>query len=261
MTRARRCVAIASAFAALLASPVARAQRTELLPPAHRTFESPQHWAFELRFGPYTPNVDSDPALHGATPYHDVFGTTPRLLVGAEFDWQALRIPHFGSIGPGLGASYTTMSADAQFSKPHCSPGGTCTSQSGEQTTLAIYPFYAVAVLRADVLWKDIGIPFVPYAKAGVGMALWRASNAAGTSSADGVAGKGHSFGSHFALGVGLNLNAFDPYAAKNFDNYVGVNGTYLFAEWMRADLSGLGQQSVLRVGSTTWSAGLAFEF
>jgi hypothetical protein len=127
---------------------------------------------------------------------------------------------------------------------------------SGESTQLEVFPFYAVAVARADVLWRDVHIPLVPYLKAGVGYTLWRASTTLGTT------GKGGSLGTHFALGVGLNLNMFDEYAAKNFDNAMGVNGTYLFAEWTRADLSGLGiQQDVLRVGATTWTFGLAFEF
>jgi hypothetical protein len=54
----------------------------------------------------------------------------------------------------------------------------------------------------------------------------------------------------------------FDEYAAKNFDEAMGVNNTYLFGELMRSDLSGLGiQSSPLRVGESTWVAGLAFEF
>jgi hypothetical protein len=42
----------------------------------------------------------------------------------------------------------------------------------------------------------------------------------------------------------------------------MGVNGTYLFAEWTREDYDGLGLQSdPLRVGGTNWTFGLAFEF
>ncbi|HLK39187.1 MAG TPA: MXAN_2562 family outer membrane beta-barrel protein [Polyangiaceae bacterium] len=223
----------------------------------HRYKESPQNFAAELRLAPYLPDVDSDPALHGNTPYKQVFGSSPRLLVSGEFDWQAFRIPHVGTIGPGIGVGYATMSDPAQFSQPH---NGQTTS--GESTTLEIYPFYGVAVLRADVLWREIGIPLVPYVKAGIGYALWRASNTLGTSSFDGKSGLGHSLGVEFALGVGLNLNIFDEYAAKNFDEAMGVNGTYLFAEWTHADLAGLGLQSdPLRVGSTNATFGLAFEF
>jgi hypothetical protein len=42
----------------------------------------------------------------------------------------------------------------------------------------------------------------------------------------------------------------------------VGVNNTYAFAEYTRADLDGLGIQSdPLRVGGQSWTFGLAFEF
>jgi hypothetical protein len=245
-------------LAAILISVEARAQeKDDVLGERHRSVESPQHFAIELRFAPFTPDIDSDPALKGRTPFGDLFGSKARLLIGAELDWQALRIPHLGTVGPGLSAGYTTMSANAPFATPHNG-----TTISGEQTSLDIFPFYAIAVLRADVLWHDLGIPLVPYAKAGVGYALWRASNTLGTSISQGVAGKGHSLGTHLALGLGLNLNAFDRYAARNFDNAMGVNNTYLFAELTREDLTGLGlQKDPLRVGGMNWTFGLAFEF
>jgi len=245
--------------ATLGASAVARAQedRVEPLGGKEHGKHSPQHFAFELRFSPYTPNVDSDPALHGQMPYKTAFGTAPRLFAGAEFDWQALRIPHVGPFGPGVTAGYTNASDPANFTTPH--NGSTV---SGETTSLWIIPMAALAVLRVDVLWRDVGIPLVPYAKVGFALALWRASNTLGTSSFEGVSGEGHSWGTHYALGLSLNLNPFDAYAAQNFDDSMGVNGTYVFAEWSREDYNGLGFQSdPLRVGGTNWMFGLAFEF
>jgi hypothetical protein len=244
------------ALALVTTSAHAQDREPEQLGAERRNFESPQHFAAELRFASFSPDVDSDPALHGNAPYATAFGTKPRLLVSAEFDWQAYRIPHFGTIGPGLGVGYTTASRPAQFVEPH--NGET----SGETTSLEIFPFYAVAVLRADVLWREIHVPLVPYAKLGIGYALWRATNTLGTSSYQGISGKGHSLGTEIALGLGQNLNVFDPYAAKNFDADMGVNNTYLFAEWTRSDLTGIGtQQDPLRVGGTSWTFGLAFEF
>jgi hypothetical protein len=269
----RRALVLGAVTAATCVAGASSAQeRADTLDHHRKRFESPQNFAFELRFSPFTPDVDSDPQLvdtNGAhaTPYQDAFGTSPRLLVSAEFDWQTLRIPHLGTVGPGLGVGYTKASGSARFAPLRAGvtlPPGTPphNGDSGETTSLEIFPFYAVAVLRADVLWREIGIPFVPYAKLGVGYSLWRASNTLGTSSTDGVSGKGHSMGLHAALGLGLNLNFFDEYAAKNFDNSMGVNGTYLFAEYTRSDLTGLGLQSdPLRVGGSYWTFGLAFEF
>jgi hypothetical protein len=240
-------------------SRVAHAQQDvgDPLSSRHKTFESPQHFAFELRFSPFEPAIDSDPTLNGATPYKDVFGTSPRLLVGAELDWQALRIPHFGTFGPGIGIGYTAMSANALFAMEH---NGTFVS--GEKTSLDVFPIDAVAVLRVDVFWRDWGIPLAPYLKAGLGYSLWRASNTAGTSNYEGVSGEGHSIGTHFAVGLGINLNFVDEYAAKSWDESMGVNGTYLFGEYTREDLDGLGVQAdPLRVGGAYWTFGLAFEF
>jgi hypothetical protein len=251
---------VASAVAAVMVVGAggARAQeREELLVGRHKSYESPQHFAIELRFMPYSPDIDSDPALHGTNPYSTVFGSSPRLMAQLEFDWQVLRIPHLGTLGPGFAIGYTKMNAPATFTMPHNG-----TTVSGENTALEIVPTYAVAVLRADVLWREVHVPLVPYAKLGVGYAFWRASNTLGTSHAAGVVGEGASLGTQLAVGLGLNLNVFDPYAAKNFDEAMGVNNTYLFGELMRSDLSGLGiQSSPLRVGESSWVLGLAFEF
>ncbi len=251
----RHITAGALALAATLGAAKARAQEDRIDPLGGKEhgIHSPQHFAFELRFSPYTNNIDSDPALIGA-PYKAAFGTAPRFFAGAEFDWQALRIPHAGSLGPGASVGYTVSSDPAQFTNG--------SGPSGETTSLWIIPMAVMAVFRVDVLWRDVGIPVVPYAKVGIAYALWRASNTLGTSNFEGVSGEGHSWGVHYAAGLSLNLNPFDPYAAQNFDDSLGVNGTYVFAEWTRDDFNGLGFQSdPLRVGSSNWTFGLAFEF
>jgi hypothetical protein len=147
--------------------------------------------------------------------------------------------------------------AKAKFETPH---DGQTTS--GEDTSLEVFPFYGVAVLRVDVLWRDYHVPLVPWVKVGLGCALWRASNTLGTSSYNSISGEGHSIGTHLALGLALNLSFFDPDTAREFDNSLGVNGTYLFAEYTREDLTGLGTQSdPMRVGGNEWTFGLAMEF
>jgi len=234
----------------LLLSSTAAAQ--ELTGSHPRTFESSQHFALELRFAPYTPNIDSAPGLTG-TPYQSTFGTAARVLPALEFDWQALRIPHFGTLGPGLSAGYTSMSGAATF----VSNG----QPSAETTNLEVFPFYGVAVLRVDVFERELGVPLVPYAKGGVGVALWRAYNDSGTSSVGGVSGKGSTWGTHFALGLGLSLNWIDRRSTNALDQATGINDTMLFAEWMFMNLDGFGATDKLYVGASTWVAGLAFQF
>jgi len=215
-------------------------------------FRSPQNFELELRFSPYYPQVDDDPNLNGARPFDKNFGNKARVSVGLEFDWQMFRIPHLGTIGPGFSVAYVGMSRDVT----------TVTGRtSGDSTTLAIYPMFADAVLRVDTFWRDNGIPLVPYGKAGLGLGLWRASNAAGTAVADGVTGKGASWGTSFALGVSFALDAIDKGASRNMDNSTGINNTYVFLEESWLAFNGLAQKNALHVGSNTWVAGLAFEF
>jgi hypothetical protein len=234
----------------------AQQDRVDMLDGPRRHYESPQNFAIEVRFGPYMPQVDSDPSLGGKTPYKDTFGNSALVYVAIEFDWQVLRIPHFGTLGPGFGIGYANASGNALFQQEH---NGTIVS--GETTSLLMLPGYVAAVLRCDVLWREIGIPLEPYVKAGLAFAPWRASNTLGTSSDNGVTGEGTSTGTLLAAGLGFNLNVFDKYTAQNFDDELGINSTYIFAEGMRESLDGLGQNNALRVGSTNWVFGVNVEF
>jgi hypothetical protein len=245
-----------------LALPARADDESGVLDSRHHRYESPQNFALEFRFAPYKPRVDDAPELHG-TPYADAFGDNPRLEIATEFDWQALRIPHLGTLGPGVGVGYTSISRKALIKGCTPSPQNSC--ESAEDTSLEIFPMYAVVVLRADVVMRELHIPLVPYVKGGLGFAFWRASNTLGTSSAtDGsgndVSGKGHTWGTHIAAGLALHLNEFDNAAAVNLDNSVGINHTYAFFELMSAQLTGLGQKQALFVGTNTWVVGLAFE-
>lgn len=250
---------LAASLALLAFARTARAQdRSEQLGGRHRIYESPQHFAFELRFGAYKPQIDEDPALHGANPYATSFGTAPRLELAAEFDWQILRIPWVGTIGPGASIGITSASRRAhKLDQP--------TVLSASDQTFDIYPMYLAAVLRADVLMRKARIPLVPYLKLGIGYALWRGSTTGGTSVQPSgnqlVSAKGSSWGTHAALGLAFQLNVLDSGAGRAFDESMGVNNTYLYAEWMFSSLGNLSGTNALRVGTSTWVAGLAFEF
>ncbi|MFZ5889643.1 MAG: MXAN_2562 family outer membrane beta-barrel protein [Myxococcota bacterium] len=215
-----------------------------------RAGESPQNVAIELRFGRYVP--DADDGLNG-TPYVDVFGKKSRYYGGLEVDWQVLRIPMLGTLGPGLGVGYTVASGRAQFSD------GSGASQ--QDTSLTILPMYLVGVFRLDVVTRETVIPLVPYAKLGLGYALWRADDQDETSRVDGKLGRGASYGYHFALGGMFLLDFLDRQDAKAADAAIGLNHSYLFAEWFKSDLSGFGSKDKLQVGTSTWTVGLALEF
>lgn len=242
-------------LAAIGWSGVASAQGTDELGPYggldnRHQYESPQYAAFELRFGPYRPEVDSE--FGGAKPFADTFGDDNRYLFGIEVDWQALRIPHFGSFGPGFGWGYTKFSADALLAD---GSGG----RSAQGTTLNIMPMYLVGVLRVDVLARETVVPLVPYAKAGFGYALWWSSDGDGAAHGDdGAIGRGASYGPQFALGGMFLLDVIDRTSAVEMDATTGVNNSYFFLEWYRSQIGAGGDQ--MNVGTNTWMLGLALE-
>ncbi|MET0790486.1 MAG: MXAN_2562 family outer membrane beta-barrel protein [Polyangiaceae bacterium] len=213
--------------------------------------DSPQYGILEARFGPYTPRVDN--SVPG-TPYKDTFGTKKRYMFGLEADWQVLRIPHVGTLGPGLGWGYTRATGRARLT---AQPD----TLSDEDTALSIMPFYLVAVLRADVLPRELNVPLVPYAKLGMGYALWWASDGGTTSNQNGVAGKGISYGPQYALGCMFLLDALDQQTARDADNSLGINNSYIFGEWYGSELDAFGSKARMNVGTNTWVLGLAIEF
>jgi hypothetical protein len=210
--------------------------------------ESPQRFAVELRFGPYHPTVDDE--FPTERPYATAFGEDKKpFYFGVEFDWQMLRIPKIGSLGIGAGWGYTNSSGTAlrqSDKKP-----------SPEMTFLRIMPMYGVGVFRLDFLARETAVPLVAYGKAGLGYGLWWSGNDIDTQ------GKGHTWGTHFALGGMLLLDSLDEHAAVELDNEWGINNTYFYFEWMMANLDGFGHSgdhSVMHIGANTWVLGLAIE-
>jgi hypothetical protein len=216
-----------------------------------RRHDDDQWLALELRFGPYTPDVDGE--FSGATPYASTFGDDTRFCGQLEVDWQLLRIPSFGSLGPGLGLGYTHSSGKALVT------GSTTRSQ--QSTGLTIWPFYLVGVLRVDVLARDTSIPLVPYAKLGLGYALWSVSDGDDTAKdEEGRVGRGSSYGPQFALGGMFLLDALDRDGAGSLDYSVGVKHSYIFAEWYKSQLDNFGSGDAMQVGTSTFFLGLAIE-
>jgi hypothetical protein len=233
--------------------------RTEAI---RRSEGSPQNFAFELRFGPYSPEVDETPGSSGA--YKTFFGDSAQFYFGMEFDYLPFRIPFVGVIGAGFGWGYTTTSANAKLAAD-------TSKDAGEETSLTIMPMHLSLVLRADELMRRTSVPIVPYAKFGYGLGWWRASDGNGTSvrtdpvtgaklTGDADTGLGTTSGIHLALGGMLALNFLDPRAIARLDESTGVNHIYVFGEWMNARLTGLGSRPQMHVGTSTVIVGLAMD-
>lgn len=249
----KRALAIVAGTAALLCA--GHAQAFELGTREQKTsptgYHSAQNFALEVRVAPYRPQVDDEPGLRG-TPFKDNFGDSARVYIGFEFDWQMWRIPGIGTLGPAYSLGRVSMSRDSR----------TITGRpSGDNYTLLIYPMYLAAVLRVDTLWRNFGIPLMPYGKAGPALALWEADNALGTSRANGVKGSGISLGYDLAFGGTFPLDFFDRGASRGMDSTTGINTTSLYFEFMMLGLNGFGDANTFRVGTNTWSAGMTFEF
>jgi hypothetical protein len=202
--------------------------------------ESPQNALFEIRFGPYAPKIDS--AFTDKHPYADYFGASSKFYFGVEADWQAFRIPYVGVIGPGFGWGYMHASGLAKSAKDP-------SKNSAETTGLTIMPMHVSGVLRLDEPLKRWRVPIVPYAKLGLGLGWWSTSGPGDNQ------GSGLSHGREVALGGMFCLNVLDPTSASRLDRDYGVNHSYLFGEWMKADLN-----SGMRVGTSTWVVGLAID-
>ncbi len=270
-SRKRLRLGLGLALAASCCSVSARAQGVDEFGPYGRpqdapNYESPQRWAFELRLGPYYPQVDSAPGLTG-TPLATSLGSGHRVMVGMEGDWQALRIPKILSVGPGFGMGYTALSNPALYglgpngSQPPAGSGIVVGAPSPQDSTLKIWVQWLDLVARIDALNCNFHIPIVFSVKLGMGQALWWAGKGNLAGRYEGVVGHGRSWGPTWALGAMFDLNFMQPERAKKLDVTSGINHMYLFMEWYQLDLDGFGSATQLRVGDSDWVIGYALEF
>ena len=252
---------------------------------APQHFESPQRFAVELKFGPYSPNIDASQGVHG-TPFADLFPPDPgktrppgKLLTQVEFDYQFLR-RSWGNFAIGNTAGYyrRTTHSFAYVTDPTTgSPTTACTSgatgncvRSGDTTALNIVPLSILAVYRFDYLARRWKIPFVPYVKVGLAYYIWWIENGGGFLSiaqytppgaTPSQGGWGGTFGWVAEPGGAFLLDVLDPSAAKIIDAELGINHTYLFCEFHYADVNGFGAAGKMNLSDTTLNAGISFEF
>jgi hypothetical protein len=231
------------------------------------SYRTPREWAFEARFGPYRPNVDSELSASAvAPPYQTVFGGKRHLMSQLELDWQFFQA--FGSLAAGVAIGYYSESAKAFVADPNtgkCVPDPTTTGaceRSGDTTSLRLIPIAALLVYRWDVAAQQWKIPLVPYAKLGLNYTLWQINDGNGNvPDYKGGHGSGGTAGWQAAAGMSLQLDFLDPDSTRSLDMETGINHSYVFFEWNRVDATGLGLSNKLHVGDSRWVIGLMFEF
>lgn len=219
--------------------------------------ESPRSMFTEIRVGGYYPWVDRPlNCTPGSCPYQKTFNNGSMLLVEAEVERQLFQA--FGSAAIGLSVGYAEKYGHALVG----------TEVTGEATSLRVVPMKALAIYRFDWLAIRFGIPLVPYVKGGFEAVYWWTSKGNGTELADGVAGQGISYGLVGMAGLAFLLDPLDPRLARDFDSGMGVNHTYLFAEYNFAEVNSFGRKQAdgvtaagLDLSSRFAMFGIAFEY
>jgi hypothetical protein len=245
-------------------------------------YRSAQRFNFELKFGPYSPNIDATKGLNpGSHPFADLFPPDKgksrppgRLLTQVELDYEPLH-KWWGTIGIGhtvgfyrrttQAFDYTTQGTNRMYP---CTVGMNCVL-SGDTTGIDIIPLAIEGVYRFDYFTR-YRIPFVPYFKIGLAYYVWWIESGGGFFSianyTDPVTmkkdtGFGGSFGWTMHPGGAFLLDVIDPNASRVMDAELGINHTYLFCEFSYADITGFGASGKMDLSDTTLNAGLSFQF
>jgi hypothetical protein len=123
--------------------------------------------------------------------------------------------------------------------------------RTSEETSFSLLPLQLLAVVRVDALARKLSVPFILTGKLGYEWAHWD-TDSGGVDDAD-----GWSVGLLWAAQVALDLDFFEPSAARQMDEEWGINHSFLFFEVYGFEPT----SNSLQVGGTAWAAGLGFMF
>ncbi len=211
--------------------------------------ESRKTNALEIKLGGYKPLMQGN----GLEFYNELFGAGAMLLFELEYDWQFFQ--KYGSLAVGFSAGYaekygpTLLAADTS-------------TEAEERASVKVVPLKLMAVYRGDYAALHWNIPVVPYVKGGLVLVPWWFGKGASTVefSEDGTRWAGGKWGFGVTAGVSILLDFLDPRLARDFDTDLGVNHSYVFAEYNYINANSFGQPG-LDFSSRYWMFGLALEF
>ena len=213
--------------------------------------ESPRSGFLHLKMGSYTPRIDSEEALGDATPYATTFGggmLMPELEIGRYF-YQGI-----GSAGLSFSAAYGEKFAGI------IPAGSTVADRSAGVTYLRVIPMQLSLTYAFDWAALKYGIPVVPFGRAGLRAVGWWSGDSLDEPAPTGMKGNGMRYGYGLSAGVKLMLDVLEPRLARDFDTEVGVNHSYLFAEYTYANVNNFGRAG-FDLGSRQWMFGLALDY
>jgi hypothetical protein len=197
--------------------------------------ESPEWFAFELRVGGYQPDGTNgfDEAFAAS------FGGDIGPMVGLELDFYPVRIPYVGQLGLGFRFNWARYTGAAQ-----AADGSTST----QEQKFRLFALPALAVLRVDVLARELDIPLVLVGKIGFDTVISTIENGSRT------VHEGIEFGLHWGAQAALELDFINPRRAASLDSEWGINHTYLLFE-LFGNTVGFGGANL------AWTLGLGMTF
>lgn len=237
-------VALIAAVATLGAATEAHAQDlvAERFDAEPTVIESPESVVWELlRVGPYVPGQRDIGGFEG-------FKGDRGPLLQTEVDFIIWRIPYVGPIAAGARFGW------ARYKGPAVDAMG---ENTGEKTKLNIFPMSALAVLRIDVLARELNIPILFAGKVGLDVIPWKSET--GGSSEDPFGDNSMSLGLAWGAQVALELDYFEPRAARRLDEDWGINHSFLFFELMGSTAGAASDDTLDLSEGLTWSMGLGF--
>jgi len=238
--------AVALGVAVVLTALPGEAQETSGVPN-----QTPRSGSVEFRLGGYKPALDAEEALEdGERPYSETFGGSNMLLF--EVEMQRFFYQDIGTAGVGVSLGYAEKYAAA------LTEAG---APSAERTGFHVLPIRVRGVYRFDYPAFRWGIPLVPYLKPGlVFMPWWSTKGGETEAPAEGGSGRGAKFGWEVAGGVAFLLDVLEPRLARDFDSDLGVNHSYLFAEYTYAKVNNFGGRG-FDLSDGYWMFGLALDY
>lgn len=204
---------------------------------------SPRTGSIQLRLGSYKPLIDDEEGLTEDV-FEEFFGGSGLLLF--ELKGQRFFYQGYGSAGVSLSAGYAEEYAEGFDAS---AGGGRVPQKSG----LQVFPITLGVFYKLDYAAERWGFPLVPYAEASLRYIPYRFAGSESNT-------KGGKRGYGLTAGVQLMLDFLEPSMARSLDSDLGVNHTYLFAEYTRAEVNNFGKAG-LDLSSRGWMFGLALDY
>jgi hypothetical protein len=236
------------------------------------------HWNFEVKIGPYFPDVDSE-FDSGEGPFKEMFGTSANLMTVLVLD-RFFLFPS-GQLGVSASMGFNKQYAQAfaldDMGNVLRNGDGTAERSSGDRTKFRLFPTSIGAVYRFTRLDEEFNIPVIPYGRASLAYYLWYFSDPSGEvseaptdscmdpgapgSTCTGNRARGGTLGYQASIGIAVRAERLDPTAEVSLRTQMGIEHAGFFVELQAAQVDGFGSDTKLSVGDTTWFGGINFEF